>query len=132
VLNRGSGFWLVELAPLQDEELLPSTVATTLWLGDRATESTLDRLSKYLADKHMLLVLDNCEHVINGCALLADKLVAAASKLRIPAASRQPLCIAGEHLLAVRPLSVPDPDAARSVDTALRSEAAQLFVEHAT
>ncbi|MFB9835420.1 ATP-binding protein [Actinoallomurus acaciae] len=124
------GVWLVELASLRDDQLLDSTVAAVLGLGEHATCSPLDQISDYVADRRLLLVLDNCEHLIEGSARLAAKLLGRAPGLRILATSRQALGVEGEHLLTVPPLSVcPDPP-----DTAAGhapSEAEQLFMARA-
>ncbi|QFY08626.1 AAA family ATPase [Nonomuraea phyllanthi] len=121
------GAWLVDLAPLQDEDLVAATVAATLGLGGQTTSSPLAHLSDYLADKHLLIVLDNCEHLIDACANLAATLLAGAPDLRILATSRQPLGIEGESILPVPPLEVPP--APVSLPAALASEAVQLFVD---
>ncbi|QFY05782.1 AAA family ATPase [Nonomuraea phyllanthi] len=121
------GAWLIDLAPLQDEELLASTVAGTLGLGEQTTSTPLAHLCDYLADKQMLLVLDNCEHLIDACANLAATLLAHAADLRILATTRQPLDIEGESILPVPPLEVPP--APVSLPAALASQAVQLFVD---
>jgi predicted ATPase/DNA-binding CsgD family transcriptional regulator len=126
------GVWLVDLASLRDEELLVSTVAAALGLTDTADRSPLAQLSSYVADKRLLLVLDNCEHLVQGCAMLAGKLLGAAPDLRILTTSREALAIEGEQLYTVPPLSVPDPSAPISAATLSLSEAAHLFVERAT
>lgn len=102
------GVWLVDLAPLRDEALLVSTVVNALGMSEKATRSPLDQLTDYLADKHMLIILDNCEHMVEECALLAGCLLGAARALRILATSRQALGIDGELLMTVPPLPVPE------------------------
>jgi predicted ATPase/DNA-binding CsgD family transcriptional regulator len=120
------GIWLVDFAPLRDEKLLASTVTAALKLGeDRAGVPPSVRLSEYLSDKQLLLVLDNCEHMIPGCAELAGQLLRAAPDLRILATSRQSLGIDGESLLTVSGLPLPEPGAPQSAF--LLSEAVQLF-----
>jgi predicted ATPase/DNA-binding CsgD family transcriptional regulator len=126
------GVWLVDLASLRDEELLVSTVASALGLSDDADRSPLSQLSSYVADKRLLLVLDNCEHLVQGCALLAGKLLGAAPDLRILTTSREALAIEGEQLYTVPPLSVPDPGAPISAATLSLSEGVHLFIERAT
>ncbi|KAB8181545.1 AAA family ATPase [Nonomuraea phyllanthi] len=121
------GAWLVDLAQLQDEELLASTVAATLGLGEQSTSSPLTHLCEYLADKQVLMVLDNCEHLIEACASLAATLLSRAAGLRILATSRQPLAIEGESILPVPPLEVPQ--APVSLHAALASQAVRLFVD---
>jgi len=97
--------WFVELASLTELRLLPQTVAAALGLRDEAVHP-VDRLAEYLADKTVLLVLDNCEHVADAAAMLVGKLLAAAPELRVLATSRQRLGVEGEHLLAVQPFAV--------------------------
>ncbi|QFY12132.1 AAA family ATPase [Nonomuraea phyllanthi] len=118
---------LVDLAPLQDEELLASTVAATLGVGGQTMSSPLAHLCGYLADKQVLMVLDNCEHLIDACASLAATLLTRAAELRILATSRQPLGIEGESILPVPPLEVPPSPV--SLPAALGSKAVQLFVD---
>lgn len=92
----------MELAALTDPALLPQTVAAGFGLRDESVEPT-DRLAEFLADQRLLLVLDNCEHLVDTCAVLVGKLLAAAEGLRLLATSRQRLHVEGEHLLAVEP-----------------------------
>ena len=100
------GVHFAELASLDDPALLPQTVATALGLPDEAVEPA-ERLAQFLADRQVLLVLDNCEHLTDACATLISKLLAATSGLRVLATSRQRLCVEGEHLLPVEPLPLP-------------------------
>lgn len=100
------GVRFVELAALTDPALLPQTVAAAFGLRDESVEPT-DRLAEFLADQQLLLVLDNCEHLADACAVLVGKLLAAAAGLRVLATSRQRLHVEGEHLSPVKPLSVP-------------------------
>jgi predicted ATPase/DNA-binding CsgD family transcriptional regulator len=104
------GVCLVELAALRDQALLGLTLAEALELSQVSADPTAD-LAEYLEDKHLLLVLDNCEHLAEACAVLAGKLLAAAPQLRILATSRHVLGVEGEQVLAVAPLSTPPDDA---------------------
>lgn len=133
------GVWLVELAPVTDAADLPQTVLGSLGvreahLLDRRTQlSTGDatsRLLDALADKRAVIVLDNCEHLVEASARLADQLLAQCPALRILATSREPLGIFGETLLAVPPLGQPGADA-QAVD-ALGFPAVRLFADRAT
>ena len=92
-LRRGipDGVWLVELASLRDPELITKAVMSSLGLRDESSGWPVTRLIEYIATKRLLLVLDNCEHLIDACALLADALLREAPSLRILATSRQPL-----------------------------------------
>ncbi|MEI8409557.1 MULTISPECIES: ATP-binding protein [unclassified Kribbella] len=100
------GVWFVELAALRDPALLGHTLAGALELSQVSANPTAD-LAEYLEDKHLLLVMDNCEQLAEACAVLASKLLAAAPQLRILATSRHVLGVEGEQVLAVPPLSTP-------------------------
>jgi non-specific serine/threonine protein kinase len=132
-LHRGfaDGVWLVELAGLQDAPLVPQTVAAALGVQDRAASRPLQTLSDFLADRQLLLVLDNCEHLVQACAVLADALLRSCPGVRIIATSRQPLGIAGEQVLAVPPLSVPGLTESRSPGGIAQYGAVSLFVARA-
>jgi non-specific serine/threonine protein kinase len=113
------GVWQVELADLTDPALLGHEVAFTLGLKDQSSDSGTARLIDYLVDKRLLLLLDNCEHLIDACAVLVDALLRGCPELHVLATSRQPLGISGESILTVQPLPVPDPDRGSSVIRAL-------------
>jgi non-specific serine/threonine protein kinase len=123
------GVWLVELAALTDDKLLAQTVADVLGIQDRSARPLLDTLSDYLEDKRLLFVLDNCEHLLDASAILADRLLKAAPELRILATSRHALRVAGEHLLEVA--SLPVPDLSRATSPSTRYAAVRLFAERA-
>ena len=123
--------WLVELAPIADPARVPVAVASALGLREGAGGAVLASLSAFLASGPALLVLDNCEHLIDACAALADHLLAACPALRILATSRERLQIAGERQYRVAPLMAPDPDHLPAVDELARSPAVQLFVARA-
>jgi predicted ATPase len=125
------GVWLIELAPLADPALVLQTVASALGLREAAGRPLEAALLDHLRPKHLLLVLDNCEHLIQACADLAEALLRACPWLTILATSREGLGIAGESAYHVRPLSLPDPGQLESIETAARSEAVRLFVERA-
>ncbi|ONI90838.1 LuxR family transcriptional regulator [Actinosynnema sp. ALI-1.44] len=121
------GVVFVELAELREQELLPSTVADLLGLGDHSSLRPIDQLVEYIGEQRLLLVLDNCEHLVDACADLVHALLTACPQLVVLTTSRQSLGVGGERVLPVPPLSVPD-----GVDDATSSEAVQLFVERAT
>jgi predicted ATPase/DNA-binding CsgD family transcriptional regulator len=125
------GIWLVELAPLNDPALLTHTVATTLGIREASGRWPVAVLSEYLADKCLLLILDNCEHLLDACAVLADALLQAAAELRIVVTSRQPLGLPGEQTVVVAPLAVPDPETEASFAEIAYYDAVQLFVTRA-
>jgi len=100
--------WLAELSALRDAELLARTVAASLGLPDEATGDPVDVLADYLAERHLLLILDTCEHLVDACAKLAGALLPAAPRLWILATSREPLGVRGEQAQLISPLEVPD------------------------
>lgn len=124
------GVWLVELASISDAASTAGAVATVL--GIKIGESThpFDTLARQLARRSMLIVLDNCEHVIAACAELCEAIASAAPQVHILATSREPLSCLGEQVFEVPPLALPDEAAQRS--SAIREAAAvELFVERA-
>jgi non-specific serine/threonine protein kinase len=118
--------WLVELSSLRNTELLARTVASALGVPDQAAGDPLDLLADYLASRHLLLILDTCEHLVDGCAMLSEVLLRAAPRLRILATSREPLDVMGEQALVIPPLDVPASGA-----PAAGSESVALFVDRA-
>jgi predicted ATPase len=125
------GVWLVELASLADPALVPRAVATVLDLPDQPGRAPVDALTTYLRDKRLLLILDNCEHLIRACAELAEALLRACPRLHILATSREALRAAGEVAWRVPSLTTPDPAHPPPLEQALDYEAVRLFVEHA-
>lgn len=125
------GVWMVELASLDKPELLTTTVMEALKIRDWSGRPPLDVLIEHLQDKHMLLVLDNCEHLHNECAFLAENLLRSAPRLRILATSRQVLGIAGEQTLPVPPLPLDHRTSPGDAPTARVTEAVQLFADRA-
>ncbi|MFI5541261.1 LuxR C-terminal-related transcriptional regulator [Nocardia sp. NPDC051900] len=117
------GVWLVELADVQDPDLVTVTVAEALALRDD-TAAPLRRLTEFLADKRLLLILDNCEHLIDACARLVGRIVATTSEVRVLATSREVLGVQGEQVMPVAPLPLPD---AGTTD----SDAMRLLAERA-
>ena len=124
------GVWFVELAALQDPELLPHTVASTLELREVSADPAAD-LAAYLEEKGLLVVLDNCEHLTDACAVLASKLLAAAPGLRILATSRHVLGVEGEQILPVPPLSTPEAEGNLVGDDPAHYESVRLFLDRA-
>ena len=109
------GAWLVALAPLRDPAQLPQAVAVAVGLAEEAAgpdapaRSTAERLAAHAADKGILLVLDNCEHLVEACAALARRLLEAGPRLRVLATSREVLGVPGEVVWPIPPLAVPAP-----------------------
>jgi predicted ATPase/DNA-binding winged helix-turn-helix (wHTH) protein len=125
------GVWLVDLAPLGDPGLVPSALATVLGL-EVCTENSLPSLVAALRDSRMLLLLDNCEHVIDAAAGLAAALISGASGIDILATSREPLGVQGERVHRLGPLSSPEPSPGLTAKEAAAFPAVQLFVERVT
>jgi predicted ATPase/DNA-binding CsgD family transcriptional regulator len=125
------GVWLVDLASLTDPGLVAQAVGSALGLRYQSTRWPLSILSDYLADRQTLLVLDNCEHLLDACAVLVDVLLRAAADLRILATSRQPLGTDGEQIMQLPTLSVPDPEHLPPVEAMAQYEAVTLFAERA-
>jgi non-specific serine/threonine protein kinase len=128
------GVWLVELAPLSDPGLVTQLIASSLGVPE-SNRPLLVTLSDYLKTKSVLLVIDNCEHLLLACAQAVENLLQSCSKLCIIATSREALEIAGEMIYSVPTLSLPDPigdlTAAASLADLTRSEAARLFLDRA-
>jgi predicted ATPase/class 3 adenylate cyclase/DNA-binding CsgD family transcriptional regulator len=114
----GDGVWYVDLAPITDPELVPVTVARALGLPDQPGRSTMDTLTRFLADRQMLVVLDNCEHLLDASAALVNALLATAARLTLLTTSREPIGVPGEVSWRVPSLS-------------LRTEAIDLFTDRA-
>jgi predicted ATPase/DNA-binding winged helix-turn-helix (wHTH) protein len=122
------GVWLVDLAPLRDPGLVPSAVATVLGLQIR-TGDPLPDLVAALRDNRTLLMLDNCEHVIDAAAGLAEALLRGTSGVNILATSREPLGMQGERVHRLGPLNSPEPSPELTATEAAAFPAVQLFVE---
>jgi predicted ATPase len=125
------GAWFVGLAPLADAALVPQETAAALGIREEAGRPILETLQDALRPSRLLLVLDNCEHLVDACAELADALLHACPLLTILATSREVLNIAGEAVWPVPPLLVPAQATTWSPDVLLRLEAVRLFVERA-
>jgi len=124
------GVWLVELAPVADPDLVPQALASVLGVKEDSGGSLLDALLGYLADKQVLLILDNCEHLVGACAKLAHDLLQAGPDIAVVATSRERLNVAGEHTYAVPTLPVPGNNDV-AVEPLLRFGAVNLFVDRA-
>ncbi len=125
------GVWVVELAALSDANLVPQAVAAVLSVPEQPGRSVSDTLAEVLRHKTLLVVLDNCEHLLAACAGLAYALLRGCPELRILATSREPLGVAGETIWRVPSLSVPDPTHLPSYESTMHYEAVRLFAERA-
>jgi predicted ATPase len=125
------GVWWVELAALSDPLLVPQAVASALGLPERAGCTVTEALADALRPKHVLLVLDNCEHLLAACVQLIETLLHTCPQLRVLVTSREALTITGETIWLVLPLRVPDTYQPPPIEGLLTYEAVQLFVERA-
>ena len=126
------GAWLVELADTADTDLIPRRVAATFGIREEQDRPLMATLFEALRARQLLIVLDTCEHIVDGCAELVQQLLAACPSVRVVATSREPLRVRGETVWRVPPLSVPaglDPE---SLGDLARHEALQLFAERAS
>ncbi|WP_433566625.1 protein kinase domain-containing protein [Nocardia sp. CA-151230] len=129
--NIADGVWLVELGELRDSSLLVDVMAGTFGVRQQVGRSMLEVLVEFLSTREVLLVLDNCEHVIEAVAQLVESLLRACPQLRILATSREAVGIGGESVLPVPPLRFPDPGSGPSLRQAAGYDAVTLFAERA-
>lgn len=120
----GDGTWWVGLSSLPDAGLVPNAVATALVVSEAPDRTLTEALTGFLEAKELVLVLDNCEHLVDACAELADILLRSCPGLKVLATSREPLGVAGE-------VSLPEPKRGQDAEDLLRSESVRLFVERA-
>jgi predicted ATPase/DNA-binding SARP family transcriptional activator/DNA-binding CsgD family transcriptional regulator len=123
------GVWLVELGSLSEGELVAQAVADALGVREQPNRPLADTLADALREKKLLLLLDNCEHLLDAAARLVDTLLGSCPRLRILATGREAIGVPGEANWPVPPLSVPDADS--SPTDLMRYEAVRLFVERA-
>jgi len=132
-LARGfrDGAWLVELADVRDPALVSNAALAALDLRDQAFTEPLVLLLSYLKDKELLLLMDNCEHLLGSAAQVAAEVIKGAPGVRVLLTSREPLAIAGEHVVPVPPLELPSAQASESLAQLGQNEAVMLFTERA-
>jgi predicted ATPase/DNA-binding CsgD family transcriptional regulator len=130
-LARGfrDGAWLVELADVRDPALVSNAALAALDLRDQAFTEPLVLLLSYLKDKELLLLVDNCEHLLGAAAQVVAEVIRDAPGVRVLATSREPLAIAGEHVVPVPPLELPSALATESLAQLGQNEAVMLFTE---
>ena len=126
------GVWLVDLAPILDPLLVPRTTAISIGLRNEPQRPVIDMLCDYLAKKKMLIILDNCEHLVDACAQMSDRILHVALEVQILASSREALGIAGEVTYRVPSLGLPDVDNLPSLESLSQYEAVKLFIDRAT
>jgi predicted ATPase/DNA-binding SARP family transcriptional activator/DNA-binding CsgD family transcriptional regulator len=125
------GVRLVELAGLTEPSLVPQTIAAALEMHEAAECPLLESLTEVLRSKHLLLLLDNCEHLVEACAKIAHVLLQACPQLHILATSRQALGLMGETVWRIPALHVPDPERLPPFEQLLRYDAVRLFLDRA-
>ena len=125
------GVWFVELAPLSDPRLVPQSVAFVLGVKEEAGHPVVEALVKHAKDRRLLVILDNCEHLVQACAELATQLLQSGPHLKILASSRESLRVAGEATYPVPALAVPDPGTTTTLPAMTQYEAVLLFVDRA-
>ncbi|WP_223853497.1 ATP-binding protein [Microbispora bryophytorum] len=118
------GVWYVELARLQDPGMLYHTITAALGIADQSPREGADTLAEWLAERELLLILDTCEHLVDACAHLTQKLLDTAPHLRILATSRRSLNAPGEYTASVPPLTLPGDNPS---DNPFTNEAVELF-----
>jgi predicted ATPase/DNA-binding winged helix-turn-helix (wHTH) protein len=124
------GVWMIDLAPIRDGGIVASVVSEVL--GGGTAGATIPGLAAALKSRRLLLILDNCEHLVAASAQLAESLIRTCPQVSILATSRERLAIAGESVFQVPPLSGPTTDEGLTAQDAMRFPAVQLFVERAT
>jgi len=125
------GVWLADLTTVSDPSLLPQAVASALGIRDQHGPALLAALADSVGSRRILLVLDNCEYLIDACASLAETLLAASANLRILATSREPMRAAGETVWAVPPLALPASGMPLSLALLEQVDAVRLFLDRA-
>ena len=126
------GVVLVELATLTDPATVPVAIAAGLDVRALPGQALLDAVGEFLAGRELLLLLDNCEHLIGASAEIVDTILRVATRATILTTSREPLRVPGEVVFRVPSLAIPDPERTLAPDDALRYEAVRLFVDRAT
>jgi predicted ATPase/class 3 adenylate cyclase len=124
------GVWFTELAPISDPALIPQAVGSAMGIREQMGMPLMDLLIDYLRPKRVLLILDNCEHLVEACAKLADRILRACPNTKILASSREALGIGGETIHRVPSLALPQASQV-SAEVLARVEAVQLFSERA-
>jgi predicted ATPase/class 3 adenylate cyclase len=127
----GDGVWLVELAPVSDEEAVASTIMEALGIDNRSGRPALEMLTDALSPQRVLIVLDNCEHLIGSCAKIGEALLRRCPQVHLMTTSREPLGIAGETIYRVPSLSLPRSEEGATTSLTEVSDAVSLFVDRA-
>ena len=129
--DHADGVWFVELASLSDPARVPQAVASALGVSEEGARSVMDSLLQFVADRSLLVVLDNCEHLVGACAELATRLLQAGAGVRVLATSRENLHVRGETTYPVPALSVPEAGGEMAPEAMVHCDAVRLFVDRA-
>ena len=125
------GIWLVELAPIADARMVPQAIASVLGVKEETGRPVSEALIKAVGDRRLLLILDNCEHLLAACADVCRRLLQAGPHLRILASSREPMHVAGETTFPLPALAMPDADQTVAPSALAQYEAVHLFLDRA-
>ena len=129
--DHADGVWFVELASLSDPARVPQAVASALGVSEEGARSVMDSLLQFVADRSLLVVLDNCEHLVGACAELATRLLQAGAGVRVLATSRENLHVRGETTYPVPALSVPEAGREMAPEAMVHCDAVRLFIDRA-
>ncbi len=126
-----NGVWIVDLAPVSDPQQVPFTIMQTLRIKDELNIAAVDTVLNHLENKQMIMILDNCEHLIAKVAEIVESILMRCGKVKIVATSREELKCSGELVHAVGPLSAPDPASEYVPEELVKFESVRLFIERA-
>jgi non-specific serine/threonine protein kinase len=129
--NFADGVWFIELAELNDGDLLAQVIGRTFGLDENSGNKPDEALIEFLKKKEALLIIDNCEHIIDASAMLTEKLLASCPRLKIISTSREAMKINGEKIIRVDSLTTPDPLELATSETVSQFEAVRLFIDRA-
>jgi predicted ATPase/DNA-binding CsgD family transcriptional regulator len=125
------GVWLADLQEIRNASLVPTAILTTLGLRDHSGQTPVVLLVDYLAEKELLLIVDNCEHLLDSCSVVVSAILHGTPGVRVLATSREPLNCDGEFVYPVPPLAIPEVDPAASIDQLSQFESVALFCARA-
>jgi predicted ATPase/class 3 adenylate cyclase len=123
------GVWLIDFVALREPNLVLQAITTALGVREEPKRSLIQTLTDYLRSKKLLLLFDNCEHLISACAQVADTLLRVCPRLQILATSREALGLTGEHQYYVPTLTMPPPDSELVIENLNQSEAVRVFLD---
>jgi len=126
-----NGVWFIDAAPITDESLLPQTINCALGIKSDPAKSDMNKLKEFLKDKELLMILDNCEQIINACSKISEFILSINGKIKIIASSREALRCRGEQIFRVPSLMVPEPGEEISMENLTQYESVKLFIERA-